>query len=148
MYELFGEETDLTGKLQAAREVGLGYLVMRQPGYTLSGGEAQRLRIAKEISRKHAGGTLYILDEPTVGQHLEDVNRLISVLHRLVDKGNSVVVIEHHPYLLAACDWLIELGPGGGPEGGCVIASGQPTTVALQDTPTAPYLKAVMEEQL
>jgi excinuclease ABC subunit A len=148
VYDLFGEELALIGKLQAAREVGLGYLVMQQPGYTLSGGEAQRLRIAKEISGKHAGGTLYILDEPTVGQHLEDVNRLIGVLHKLVDRGNSVVVIEHHPYLLAACDWLIELGPGGGPEGGRVIASGQPATVALQDTPTAPYLKAVMEDQL
>ena len=148
VYELFGEEKGLIGKLQAAREVGLGYLVMRQPGYTLSGGEAQRLRIAKEISNKHAAGTLYILDEPTVGQHLEDVNRLIGVLHRLVNRGNSVVVIEHHPHLLAACDWLIELGPGGGPEGGQVVASGKPENIALRDTSTAPYLKAVMEGKL
>ncbi|MCW4052256.1 MAG: ATP-binding cassette domain-containing protein [Candidatus Bathyarchaeota archaeon] len=148
IYDLFGEEKGLIRKLKAAREVGLGYLVMRQPGYTMSGGEAQRLRIAREISNKHAGGTLYILDEPTVGQHLEDVNRLIGVLHRLVDRGNSVVVIEHHPHLLAACDWLIELGPVGGPEGGRVVASGKPETVALKDTPTAPYLKAAIEGKL
>jgi excinuclease ABC subunit A len=94
--------------------------------------------------------TLYILDEPTVGQHLEDVARLIDVLHRLVDGGhaadrrNTVVVVEHHPHLLAACDWLVELGPGGGPDGGRIIATGPPETMAKRDTPTAPYLKDVL----
>ena len=145
---MFGYEETLSRKLGAAKEVGLGYLVLRQPGYTLSGGEAQRLRIAKDLSRMTTKETLYIMDEPTVGQHMEDMARLIEVLHRLVDEGHSVVVIEHHPHLLAACDWLIELGPGGGPEGGEVIASGTPETVAEGKTPTAPYLKNVLEGRL
>ncbi len=145
VYDLFGQEETLARKLKAARDVGLGYLVLRQPGYTLSGGEAQRLRIAKDLSRMTANETLYILDEPTVGQHMEDVDRLIGVLHRLVDEGHSVVVIEHHPHLLAACDWLIELGPRGGLEGGRAIASGTPEKVSEGDTPTAPYLKNVLE---
>jgi excinuclease ABC subunit A len=144
VYRLFGDYEQIAGPLQAARDVGLGYLVLRQPGYSLSGGEAQRLKIAKELCKKTTGETLYILDEPTVGQHLEDVSRLIQVLHRLVDEGNSVIVIEHHPYLLAACDWLLELGPGGGPEGGRVIASGTPETIAEMETPTAPYIRAVI----
>jgi len=148
VYNLFGYEETLGRKLKPAKDVGLGYLVLRQPGHTLSGGEAQRLRIAKELSRKASSETLYILDEPTIGQHLEDVDRLIGVLQRLVDEGHTVVVIEHHPHLLAACDWLIELGPGGGPEGGRVIASGTPVTVAGGDTPTTPYLKEVLEGKL
>lgn len=148
VYDLFGYEETLTRKLKAAKDVGLGYLVLRQPGYTLSGGEAQRLRIAKELSRRTTVETLYILDEPTVGQHLEDVDRLIGVLQRLVDEGHSVVVIEHHPHLLAACDWLIELGPSGGPEGGKVIAASTPETLAGGSTPTAPYLRDALEGQL
>ena len=144
VYRLFSDYEHISGPLQAARDVGLGYLVLKQPGFSLSGGEAQRLKIAKELCKKTTGETLYILDEPTVGQHLEDVSRLIQVLHRLVDEGNSVIVIEHHPYLLAACDWLLELGPGGGPEGGRVIASGTPETIAEMETPTAPYIRAVI----
>jgi excinuclease ABC subunit A len=135
--------------------VGLGYLVLRQPGYALSGGEAQRLKIAKELCRTTRSDTLYILDEPTVGQHLEDVARLNGVLHRLAGGSgrttstdsthrNSVVVVEHHAHLLAACDWLVELGPGGGPEGGCVIAEGTPEVVARGNTPTAPYLREIL----
>ncbi|MBN1642896.1 MAG: ATP-binding cassette domain-containing protein [Anaerolineae bacterium] len=143
----FPDEDGLTRLLSVAGEVGLGYLVLRQPGYALSGGEAQRLKIAKELSRRGratSGSTLYILDEPTVGQHPEDVKRLVGVLHRLVEGGHTVLVVEHHPHVLAACDWLIELGPGGGPEGGLVIAQGPPEEVAQGDTPTAPYLRRVL----
>jgi excinuclease ABC subunit A len=145
VYDLFGEVETLARPLAAARAVGLGYLVLRQPRYALSGGEAQRLKIAKDLCRKTRTETLYILDEPTVGQHMEDVARLVGVLHRLVDGGHTVVVVEHHPHLLASCDWLVELGPGGGPDGGRVVAAGTPEAVAAGDTPTAPYLRAVLE---
>ena len=145
VHDLLGDDERLQPPLQAAQEVGLGYLVLRQPGYALSGGEAQRLKIARELSRRATPQTLYILDEPTVGQHLEDVSRLVGVLHRLVDEGHSVVVVEHHAHLLACCDWLIELGPVGGPDGGHIIAEGTPETVALAGTPTSPYLREILE---
>jgi excinuclease ABC subunit A len=143
--QLLGDDERLARPLTAARDVGLGYLVLRQPGYALSGGEAQRLKIAQELARKTLPETLVILDEPTVGQHLEDVARLIGVLDRLVDGGHTVVVVEHHSHLLAACDWLLELGPGGGPDGGRVIATGAPEVVADGSTPTAPYLREILE---
>jgi excinuclease ABC subunit A len=145
VHAMFVHEDKLSRPLVAARDVGLGYLVLRQPGYALSGGEAQRLKIARELCRTALQETLYILDEPTLGQHLEDVARLVGVLFRLVDAGHTVLVVEHHPHLLAACDWLVELGPGGGPDGGRVIAAGAPETVAAGDTPTAPYLREVLE---
>jgi excinuclease ABC subunit A len=160
VYDLFLDQVDPGSKLMralaAAREVGLGYLVLRQPGYALSGGEAQRLKIAQELcrptgGRKPATGTrktLYILDEPTLGQHLEDVARLCGVLNRLVDEGHTVLVSEHHPHLLVACDWLVELGPGGGPLGGRVLAQGTPESLACRETPTAPYLAALLEEMV
>jgi excinuclease ABC subunit A len=140
----FGQEEGLARPLQAACDVGLGYLVVRQPGYSLSGGEVQRLKIAKELCRQTSAPTLYLLDEPTVGQHLADVARLAGVLQRLADGGHTVVVVEHHPHLLAACDWLVELGPGGGPEGGWLIAQGPPALVAAGNTPTTPYLREVL----
>jgi excinuclease ABC subunit A len=103
-------------------------------------------------SRSPKGKTLYLLDEPTVGQHLADVDRLCGVLNRLVDEGHTVLVSEHHPHLLVSCDWLIELGPGGGPEGGRVIAEGTPEKIAAAryaggDTPTAPYLSSLLQEK-
>lgn len=145
VYNLFGNHPELKRKIGAALDVGLGYLVLRQPSYTLSGGEVQRLRIAKELARKAPSKSLYILDEPTVGLHLEDVNQLIDVLLKLVNQGHGVAVIEHHPYVLAACDWLIELGPGGGPKGGLVVAEGSPVKVAEGSTLTAPYIRQVLE---
>ena len=119
--------------------------MLHQPGYSLSGGEAQRLKIALELSKKKSQNTLYILDEPTLGQHMEDVERLCNVLERLVEEGNSVIVVEHHPNVLARCDWLIELGPVGGEEGGYVIASCPPDE--LKDTPTAPYIQSLLGEE-
>jgi excinuclease ABC subunit A len=145
VHALLPEDETLRRVLGTVREVGLGYLVMRQPGYSLSGGEAQRLKIARELCRRNAGETLYILDEPTVGQHMEDVSRLIGVLRKLVGEGHSVIVVEHHPHLLAACDRLIELGPVGGPDGGHIIASGTPEELASGETPTAHYLREALE---
>jgi len=145
VYELFHEETKIARNLEIARDVGLGYLVWQQPGHTLSGGESQRLKIVKELARKTPPETLFVLDEPTVGQHMEDICRLIQVLRRLVNNGHTVTLIEHHPHVLASCDWLIELGPGGGPDGGRVIACGTPRSIAGMDTPTAPYLREIIE---
>ncbi len=148
VFEYFGPDDEaLARRLEMARAVGLGYLVMHQPGYALSGGEAQRLKIASDLCRKTNSPTLYILDEPTLGQHMEDVARLTGVLHQLVDAGHSVIVVEHHMHLLAACDWLIELGPGGGPAGGRIIAEGTPETVAAGTTPTAPFLRTILEAE-
>jgi excinuclease ABC subunit A len=141
----FQNEVEFKSRLEILQEVGLGYLVWKQPSYTLSGGEVQRLKIAKELIKKTHQETLYILDEPTVGLHLEDVARLVRVLDRLVDAGHSVLAVEHHPHLLAACDWLIELGPVGGPEGGHIIATGTPEDLAQMDTPTAPFLNELLE---
>jgi excinuclease ABC subunit A len=145
VHGLFRDEDRIARPLKVALDVGLGYLVWRQPAHTLSGGEAQRLRIVKELCRRAPPKTLYILDEPTVGQHMEDVARLVRVLQRLVDDGHTAVVVEHHAHVLAACDWLIELGPGGGPAGGSIVAAGRPEDVTMADTPTAPYLREVLE---
>jgi excinuclease ABC subunit A len=144
VHDLFPHEPKIARPLRIACQVGLGYLVWRQPAYTLSGGEAQRLRIVKELCRKTTAETLYILDEPTLGQHMEDIARLVQVLHRLVDAGHTVILIEHHPHALAACDWLVELGPKGGPDGGAVVASGTPEAIAKLNTATAPYLRQAL----
>ena len=147
VYQLFQKEENLASRLEVLQQVGLGYLVWKQLAYTLSGGEVQRLKIAKELIKKAKNKTLYILDEPTVGLHLADVARLVEVLNRLVQAGHTVLAVEHHPHLLAACDWIVELGPGGGPEGGRVIAAGTPEQVAQMDTPTAPYLRELLEHK-
>jgi excinuclease ABC subunit A len=145
VYELLKEEEQIAEPLKVVRQVGLGYLVWDQPAFTLSGGEVQRLKIAEELLKKTKDKTLYILDEPTVGLHMEDVVRLIEVLNQLVDAGHTVVVVEHHPHVLASCDWLVELGPGGGPAGGRIVAQGSPEEVAKMNTPTATYLRDVLE---
>ncbi|MBN1682021.1 ATP-binding cassette domain-containing protein [Candidatus Bathyarchaeota archaeon] len=146
IYNLFKGYPSLTSKIKPALDVGLGYLVLNQQSYTLSGGEAQRLKIAAELTKKKGDNCLYILDEPSIGQHLEDIKRLNGVLNQLVDEGNSVIIVEHCPQMLVNCDWLLELGPVGGPEGGYLIAEGTPETVSCKDTPTSPYLKVILEE--
>jgi excinuclease ABC subunit A len=143
--QVYGDYERLSRPLQAARDVGLGYLILRQPAFSLSGGEAQRLKISKELSRQSKSETLFILDEPTIGQHMEDIARLAGVLHTLADLGHTVVVIEHQSHLLASCDWLVELGPEGGPDGGYVIANGPPEEIAGGETPTACYIRDVLE---
>ena len=128
------------------QQVGLGYLRLGQPATTLSGGEAQRIKLAKELSRRDTGQTLYILDEPTTGLHFEDVRKLLEVLHRLADQGNTVVVIEHNLDVIKTADWVIDLGPGGGVNGGKIIAEGVPEAIAQAPlSATGQYLKPMLE---
>ncbi|MCO5295555.1 MAG: ATP-binding cassette domain-containing protein [Fimbriimonadaceae bacterium] len=134
-------------KLATLEEVGLGYIRMGQPATTLSGGEAQRIKLAAELSKRSTGSTIYILDEPTTGLHFEDVRRLLGVLHQLVDQGNTVLVIEHNLDVIKTADWLIDLGPEGGTGGGRVVAFGTPEQVASNpDSHTGRYLKAMLEK--
>ncbi|MBM7786828.1 excinuclease ABC subunit UvrA [Tenggerimyces flavus] len=128
----------------AALALGLGYLVVRQPGWSLSGGEAQRLKLAKQLARPGKGSALYVLDEPTAGLQLTDVAVLASALDALVEAGNTVLVVEHDPVLLAACDWVVELGPGAGPDGGAIVFEGPPEALAKANSATAPFVREVL----
>jgi excinuclease ABC subunit A len=135
-------------KLAMLQEVGLGYVTLGQPATTLSGGETQRVRLARELSRKATGMTVYILDEPTMGLHLEDIQRLLHVLHRLADDGNTVMIVEHNLEVLKSADYLIDLGPEGGTGGGFVVACGTPEQVMESpDSLTGWYLKQKMTNQ-
>jgi excinuclease ABC subunit A len=145
--EFFEAFPQVRQKLQTLYDVGLGYICLGQPATTLSGGEAQRVKLAAELSRRATGRTLYILDEPTTGLSFEDVNNLIRVLHRLVDAGNTVVVIEHHLDVIKQADHIIDLGPGGGDRGGWVVAEGTPEEVAqVEESLTGQYLRRVLEK--
>jgi excinuclease ABC subunit A len=127
--------------LTTLQEVGLGYLRLGQPATELSGGEAQRIKLATELQRPRRGHTLYVLDEPTTGLHPADVDLLDRQLHRLIDSGNTVVVAEHDMRMVAGADWVIDLGPGAGSDGGRVVAAGPPKKVAqAKQSRTAPYL--------
>ncbi len=132
-------------KLATLSEVGLGYMRLGQNATTLSGGEAQRIKLATELSRASTGRTLYLLDEPTTGLHFADVKRLVHVLNKLVEKGNSVVVIEHNLDMIKTADWLIDLGPEGGDKGGSIVAQGTPEDVAkVKASYTGQYLKKIL----
>src|SRR5690606_9705329 len=128
--DLFGAHPNIHGPLALLEEVGVGYLHLGQPSPTLSGGEAQRIKLARELSKKATGDTIYILDEPTTGLHFADVEKLLEVLERLVTAGNTLVVIEHNLDVIKVADYVIDLGPEGGPQGGHIIAVGTPEEVA------------------
>ncbi|KPJ85949.1 MAG: hypothetical protein AMS18_15965 [Gemmatimonas sp. SG8_17] len=128
--EFFEHQPRISHRLELLNDVGLGYVHLGQSATTLSGGEAQRVKLATELSKRDTGRTLYILDEPTTGLHFEDVRLLLDVLHRLVDKGNTVVVIEHNLEVVKTADWVIDLGPEGGDAGGTVVAAGAPEQIA------------------
>ncbi|MCI0357027.1 MAG: ATP-binding cassette domain-containing protein, partial [Planctomycetaceae bacterium] len=131
--------------LASLTDVGLGYLSLGQPSTTLSGGESQRVKLATELARTDTGQTLYLLDEPTTGLHFDDIRLLLGVLQRLVDKGNTVIVIEHNLDVLKSCDWLIDLGPDGGSRGGQIVAAGTPEDLAAQgDNETGRFLRQVL----
>jgi excinuclease ABC subunit A len=144
--QVFKQVPAAASRLQVMSDVGLGYLQLGQPATTLSGGEAQRVKLAKELGRKSTGRTLYLLDEPTTGLHPDDTGRLLAVLQRLVDAGNSVIVVEHNLDLVRAADWVIDMGPEGGDAGGRVIAEGTPEQVALvKESYTGQYLAKMLK---
>jgi excinuclease ABC subunit A len=142
--EFFERQPSILRHIQSLYDVGLGYVRLGQPAPTLSGGEAQRVKLATELARRPTGHTLYVLDEPTTGLHFEDVNRLMEVLHRLVDQGNTVLVIEHNLDVVKTADWVIDLGPEGGRRGGKVVGEGTPEEIAMLDTATGTVLKETL----
>jgi len=144
----FSNVPSIYNKMRTLNDVGLGYMKLGQPATTLSGGEAQRVKLATELSRRATGRTMYILDEPTTGLHFADVDKLLEVLQRLVDTGNSVVVIEHNLDVIKSTDWLIDLGPEGGDAGGYIIAQGTPEAVAeVAESYTGHFLKRMFLEE-
>jgi len=144
--DFFRHHPRIQRKLQTLQDVGLGYMKLGQPATTLSGGEAQRVKLASELHRRSNGRTLYILDEPTTGLHVADVERLLQVLQRLVDNGDTVLVIEHNLDVIKVADYIIDLGPEGGSRGGRVVACGTPEEVAEHpDSYTGRYLKPILE---
>jgi excinuclease ABC subunit A len=145
--DIFKAVPSIRDKLLMLQKVGLGYIHIGQPATTLSGGEAQRVKLSKELARRSTGRTLYILDEPTTGLHFDDVRKLLEVLHTLVDQGNTVAVIEHNLDVIKTADWIIDLGPEGGDKGGEIVATGTPEDVArvrasFTGRYLAPYLQA------
>ena len=142
----FSAVPSIREKMDALVQVGLGYVKVGQQATTLSGGEAQRVKLSKELARRSTGRTLYILDEPTTGLHFEDVRKLLEVLHQLVDQGNTVVVIEHNLDVVKTADWIIDIGPEGGDGGGRIVATGTPEAVAkVPESYTGHYLGPLLK---
>ena len=139
----FDRSTTIGPKLRTLEETGLGYIRLGQSGTSLSGGEAQRIKLSAELAKRSTGRTLYVLDEPTTGLHSADIQTLLGVLLRLRDAGNTLIVIEHHIDVIRCADWIIDLGPGGGTEGGHILATGSPKQVAANEkSVTGRFLRA------
>ena len=144
--EYFSNQPAIARHMRTLVDVGLGYVKLGQPAPTLSGGEAQRIKLAAELSKRSTGRTLYVLDEPTTGLHFEDVRKLLGVLDRLVEQGNTVIVIEHNLDVIKTADWLLDLGPEGGHGGGTLVAAGTPEEVAkCPESHTGLYLERVLQ---
>jgi excinuclease ABC subunit A len=144
-HAFFSAQPVISRKLQTLLDVGLGYITLGQSATTLSGGEAQRVKLALELSKRDTGRTLYILDEPTTGLHFADIQLLLDVIHRLRDAGNTIVIIEHNLDVIKTADWIVDMGPEGGDGGGMVIAEGTPEEVAESNVSyTAKYLKLML----
>lgn len=145
--EFFANIPKIYNKIKTLTEVGLGYIKLGQPSTTLSGGEAQRVKLATELSKRSTGRTLYILDEPTTGLHMDDVKRLLVILNNLTDMGNTVIVIEHNLDVIKTADHIIDLGPEGGDGGGTIVTQGTPEQVAqVKESYTGQFLKKMLEE--
>ena len=141
--EFFAAQPVILHKIKVLQDIGLGYIKLGQPSSTLSGGENQRVKLATELAKRDTGKTLFILDEPTTGLHFEDIRTLLGVLNRLVDKGNTVLVIEHNLDVVKCADYVIDMGPGGGKNGGQIIAQGTPEQIVTTSSPTSPFLKSL-----
>jgi excinuclease ABC subunit A len=147
--EFFSAVPSIRDKMVTLQRVGLGYIKVGQPATTLSGGEAQRIKLSRELSKRATGRTFYMLDEPTTGLHYHDVAKLLEVLHELVDAGNTVVVIEHNLEVIKTADWIIDLGPEGGDNGGEIVAAGTPEDIIAEERSyTGKFLKDVMMRRL
>lgn len=146
--EFFANQPKILRKIKTLQDVGLGYLRLGQPSSTLSGGENQRVKLATELAKKDTGKTLFILDEPTTGLHFDDIQTLLALLNRLVDRGNTVLVIEHNLDVISAADYVIDMGPGGGRNGGQIISTGTPEQIAATDSPTAPYIDFLLNNNI
>jgi excinuclease ABC subunit A len=143
--EFFENSPNIAQKIRTLQEVGLGYITLGQSSTTLSGGESQRVKLANELAKRDTGRTLYILDEPTTGLHFDDIRVLLGVLNRLVDKGNTVIVIEHNMEVIKVADYIIDLGPEGGARGGQIVATGSPEEIIqISDSYTSKYLKEAL----
>ena len=143
--DFFKAVPSIREKMSTLKRVGLGYIKVGQQATTLSGGEAQRVKLAKELSRRSSGSTLYILDEPTTGLHFEDIKKLLEILHELVDKGNTVVVIEHNLDVIKTADYVIDIGPEGGDKGGKVVCQGTPEHIkTVKESFTGAFLSPIV----
>jgi excinuclease ABC subunit A len=144
----FSEIPKAMKKLETLHDVGLGYIRLGQQSPTLSGGEAQRIKLSSELSKAQTGNTLYLLDEPTTGLHFEDIRLLLKVLYKLVDVGNTVIVIEHNLDVIKCADWIIDLGPEGGDDGGFIVAEGTPESIAKNEKSyTGQFLKKILKKK-